>query len=268
MRSIAASALLAATLLSACATAPGSQLQAERDPYEKTNRAIYKFDRGLDKAVVTPATNVYRAVTPKAAQRGIGNAFNNVDEPFSFINALLQGKVKQAFRTVDRFLINTVLGVGGLADQATDMGRPEEPEDLGQTLAVWGMKSGPYIVLPFFGPSTLRDTVGFGVERVGDPYRVGVNQANLSTLETVGLTGLELVDTRSYVMDTADSLLKGSADEYATVRAAYLQYRWNVIHDGAPPEDDEMAPPVSESPGEVAPAAEKPAEAAPEQPKP
>jgi phospholipid-binding lipoprotein MlaA len=258
LRVIRVFALLATSVLAGCATTPGHQLQAERDPYEKTNRAIYNFNRGVDEAVVTPATKAYRAVVPKAAQRGVGNAFNNVDEPYSIVNAVLQGKVKQAFRTLDRFLINTVLGVGGLADHATDMGFPEEPEDFGQTLAVWGMKSGPYVMLPFFGPSTLRDTVGFGVERVADPYRIAINEAKLTTIETVGLTGLELVDTRSYVMDTADSLLKGSADEYATVRAAYLQYRWNIIHDGAPPEDEELPPAPAASP-EAAPAGEAPA---------
>jgi phospholipid-binding lipoprotein MlaA len=238
LRSIRVTALLATSLLAACATTPGDQLAAERDPYEKTNRSIYKFNRGLDNAVVKPATKVYRAAVPRAAQRGIGNAFNNVDEPYSFINALLQGKVAQAFRTLDRFMINTVLGVGGLADHATDMGRPEEPEDFGQTLGSWGVKSGPYLMLPLFGPSTVRDFIGFGVERVADPYRLGINEANLNTVESIGLTGLELADTRSYVMDTADPLLQGSADEYATVRSAFLQYRWNLIHDGAPPEDD------------------------------
>ena len=279
--------LLAATFLGACATTPGNQLAAERDPYEKTNRGIYKFNRGLDKAVVTPATKVYRGVVPKAAQRGIGNAFANVDEPFSFINAILQGKVKQAFRTATRFLINTTLGVGGLADHATDMGFPEESEDLGQTLAVWGMKSGPYIMLPLFGPSTVRDAIGFGIERVGDPYRIAISEANLDTLETIGLTGLELADTRSYVMDTADPLLEGSADEYATVKSAYLQYRWNMIHDGAPPDEyDESTPapvagdasastgPAAETPGEATPApvtdaeAAAPAGASPETPAP
>jgi len=263
--------LLAAGSLAACASTPGDQLQAERDPIEKTNRAIYSFNRTVDKAVVTPGTNVYRAVVPKAAQRGVGNAFNNVDEPFSFFNAILQGKVSQAFRTLDRFLINTVLGVGGLADHATDMGRPQEAEDFGQTLAVWGVKSGPYVMLPFFGPSTLRDSIGFGVERVSDPYRIGVGELRLSFTEEVGLNALELADTRSYVMDTADALLKGSADEYATVRAAYLQYRWNLIHDGAPPEEEDFsAPPpgVAATPVEpsTAPTTEPPAE--PTQPPP
>ena len=246
--------LAAVGLLAACATTPGDTLMAEKDPWEKTNRSIYSFNRGLDKAIVRPATDVYRAVAPKAAQRGVSNALNNVDEPFSFVNALLQGKISQAFRTVDRFLINTVLGVGGLADHATDMGRPEEQEDLGQTLAVWGVKSGPYIMLPFFGPSTLRDGAGFVVERFTDPYRVGVGQANLNTVQSLGLTGLELADTRSYLIDTTDSLLGGSADEYATVRSAYVQFRQNSIYDGSPPED-EVEPLPAAAP---APAAETP----------
>lgn len=246
MRAIRVTALLAASLLTACATTPGDQLAAERDPIEKTNRSIYNFNRSVDRAAVKPATKVYRAVVLKAAQRGITNFFNNVDEPFSFINALLQGKVEQAMRTFGRFAINTTLGVGGLADHATEMGLPEEPEDFGQTLAVWGVDSGPYLMLPFFGPSTIRDAIGFGVERVGDPYRVGLRELNLSTIESIGVTGLELADTRSYVMDTADPLLEGSADEYATVRSAFLQYRQNLIYDGAPPEDEEdFAPPAA-----------------------
>jgi phospholipid-binding lipoprotein MlaA len=249
LRTIRVAALLAASLLTACATTPGHQLAAERDPYEKTNRGIYKFNRAIDKAAVKPATKVYRAVVLKAAQRGITNFFNNVDEPFSFINSLLQGKVEQAMRTFGRFAINTTLGVGGLADHATDMGLPEEPEDFGQTLGVWGVNSGPYLMLPFFGPSTIRDAVGFGVERVGDPFRIAVGELKLSTTESIGATGLELADTRSYVMDTADPLLEGSADEYATVRSAFLQYRLNLIYDGAPPEDEEdMAPPPAATP--------------------
>lgn len=226
------------TVIAACATSPGGNLQALNDPWEKTNRSIYNFNRGLDKAVVSPTTKVYRAVIPKAAQRGIGNAFSNAHEPFSFVNALLQGKVGQAVRTLQRFTINTVLGVGGLADHATDMGRPKELEDLGQTLAVWGVKSGPYVMLPFFGPSTLRDGTGFVVERFADPYRIAISEAHLKTAESLGLTGVEVIDTRSYLMDTTDSLLNGSADEYATVRSAYIQFRESLIYDGNPPEEE------------------------------
>ena len=161
MRSIALPLGLA-LFSAACATTPGGVAEAERDRYENVNRAIYKFNKGLDTAIIKPTTTIYRAAVPAAARRGASNALDNVDEPLSFINALLQGKVKSAFRAADRFLINSTLGVGGLADHATDMGLPKQEEDFGQTLAAWGIGSGPYIMLPLLGPSTLRDTVGFG----------------------------------------------------------------------------------------------------------
>ena len=129
----------------------------DSDRYEQVNRAVYGFNRKLDRYALKPATQVYRAVTPEAGRRGISNGLSNLQEPLSFFNAIAQGKIKQAFRTLDRLIINTTLGVGGLADNATDLGRPAEPEDFGQTLAVWGVKSGPYLMLPLLGPSTLRD---------------------------------------------------------------------------------------------------------------
>lgn len=251
------SVLAAALLLGACATTPGDMSAAERDPLQGFNRGMYKVNSTLDKVAVKPAAKVYRTVTPKPAQNGLRNFFNNVDEPFSFINALLQGKPRQALRTLGRFTINTVLGVGGLADHATDMGLPEEPEDIGQTLAVWGVKSGPYIVLPFFGPSTLRDAFGTGLEFAGaDPFRQFKNEINLSNTQDYAATGVELLDTRSYLMDTVDSLLKGSADEYTTVRSAYLQLRLTQIYDGAVPEEepalsDAAAPAAAVTPGEA-----------------
>lgn len=252
-------ALAAALLLSACATTPGDMRTAERDPLEGYNRGMYKVNSALDKVAVKPATKVYRTITPKPAQNGIRNFFNNVDEPFSFVNALLQGKPAQAMRTLGRFAINTILGVGGLADHATDMGLPEEPEDIGQTLAVWGVKSGPYIVLPIFGPSTLRDAFGTGLEFAGaDPFRQFKNELKLSTTEDIAATGTETLDTRSYLMDTADALLKGSADEYTTVRSAYLQLRLTAIYDGAPPEEEPApapapGPSASADPAELVP---------------
>ncbi len=246
--------LAALGLLAACATTPGDQLAAKADPWEKTNRSIYKFNRGIDKAVVSPATNVYRAVVPQAAQHGVANAFGNATQPLSFVNALLQGKISQAFRSVDRFLINTTLGLGGLADHATDMGRPDEPEDFGQTLAVWGVKSGPYVMLPIFGPSTIRDAIGFAGEQFADPYQVAL-AANVNGLPYYGVRGLSLLNTRSYLMDTTDGVLKGSADEYTTVKSAYLQYRENLIYDGDVPEEEE-APLLPATPSQPASAAE------------
>jgi phospholipid-binding lipoprotein MlaA len=263
MRNSGIAALLLVSTLSACATInPGSMAQAERDPYENTNRKVYKFNRGLDRYALRPAATVYRAVIPKPARTGVTNVFNNIDEPVSFINAVLQGKVKRAFRTVDRFLLNTTLGVGGLADVATKLGRPEQPEDFGQTLAVWGVKSGPYLMLPLLGPSTLRDLGGFGVDFATDPVTYARNAAlNPNFVETAGQFALETIDLRSKLMDAgADGVLKSSLDEYATVRSAFLQQRRSAIYDGVLPDEDDE--PVEDAP--LAPGATPPAPVPPQ----
>lgn len=256
--------------LGACATPRvGSNATALRDPYEATNRRVYAFNRGLDKYALKPAAQAYRTVVPQVARRGVSNAFNNIDEPGSFINAVLQGKIRQAFRTVDRFLLNTTLGVGGLSDVATDLGRPEQDEDFGQTLAVWGVKSGPYLMLPVLGPSTFRDLGGFGVDLASDPVNYTINATlNPSFIENVGQFGLQTIDLRSRLIDAgADGVLAGSLDEYATVRSAYLQRRQADIYDGLLPDDDEDAPieDAPLAPGATPPA--KPATTTPELPK-
>lgn len=243
-------AVLALTATAACATTPGGVSEAELDRFEKTNRAIYKFNKGVDGAILKPVTQGYRAVVPGIARRGVSNALDNVDEPLSFINAVLQGKFKAAFRAADRFLVNSTLGIGGLFDHATDMGLPKQEEDFGQTLAAWGVGSGPFIMLPLLGPSTLRDTVGFGVDTVTDPWTMFQKDViGLNGMERLGVTAGEAIDLRSRLIDTADPLLATALDEYATVRAAYLQQRLNDIYDGDPPEDnfvptfeDESAP--------------------------
>lgn len=237
-----AAATLTAVLLGACTTInPGSSAQAERDQFEDVNRRVYGFNRGLDRYALRPATQVYRTVVPVPARRSVTNAFNNIDEPLSFINAVLQGKVKQAFRTLDRLLINSTLGVGGLADHATGLGRPEEPEDFGQTLAVWGVSSGPYLMLPLIGPSTLRDLVGFGVDQLSDPVPYARDAVvNTGFTQTAGQFGLSVLDLRSNLIDAgADGVLAGSLDEYATVKSAFLQRRRADIFDGVLPDDDE-----------------------------
>ncbi len=248
MRLTALLAILPLLTFAACATPhPGSMDAAvNADPYEKTNRAIYGLNRSLDKYALKPASTVYRAVTPEAARHGIANGLSNLDEPLSFLNAIAQGKIKQAFRTLDRFLINTTLGVGGLADNATDLNRPAEPEDFGQTLAVWGVKSGPYLMLPFFGPATLRDGAGLVVDGFADP----VPYARNSVLHThfaarTGQSAVGILNLRSNLTDGgADKALADSLDEYATIKSAYLQRRQNLIYDGNPPLDDEdLGPP-------------------------
>lgn len=233
------------TGVAGCATPhPGSMAEAYRDPYEKTNRKLYAFNKKLDHYALLPTARVYRKVIPAVARHGVSHGLSNLNEPVSFINAVLQGKIKQAFRTVDRFLINSVVGIGGLVDVATKWGRPEEKEDFGQTFAVWGIKSGPYLMLPFFGPSTLRDGVGLGVEFALDPVPYARNAViHWTTLDSVGLFGLRAIDLRSQLIDQdADGLLAGSLDEYATVRSAFLQHRQSQIYDGNPPDEEDVIP--------------------------
>lgn len=237
----AKSLILVCLLTGACTTTPGDDRLARQDPLEGVNRAIWGFNRTVDKVALKPVTQAYRTVTPVAARRGATNVLTNVDEPFSFINALLQGKIEQAARTFARFAINTTIGVGGLADHASGMGLKAQDEDFGQTLGVWGVNAGPYVVLPIFGPSTLRDSVGFGVELLADPYRVALREkSGLSFAEQMGVATYEAIDLRSQLIDSgADTVLDTSADSYATARSAYLQYQAAQIRDGEGVVDEE-----------------------------
>ena len=241
--------LLSALVVAGCATPRiGNNATAQADPYEATNRRVYAFNRGLDRYALKPAAQAYRTVVPQVARSGVSNAFNNIDEPLSFINAVLQGKIRQAFQTVDRFLLNTTLGVGGLNDVATGLGRGEQAEDFGQTLAVWGVKSGPYLMLPLLGPSTFRDLGGFGVDFATDPVSYASRATiNLTTVESGAQFAAETIDLRSKLIDAgADGVLAGSLDEYATVRSAFLQRRAADIYDGIVPDDDDA--PVEDAP--------------------
>ena len=187
---------------------------------------------GLDKVVLKPASTVYCTITPRPARRGLTRVLSNLSEPFSALNGLLQGKPDRALNSLGRFVINTTIGVGGLADQASALGLKPTPEDFGQTLAKWGVKSGPYLVLPLLGPSTLRDGVGTGVAFFTDPYRVGVRESGLSSNARLGLNAFEIVSARSDLTDAGgDAFLRTSLDSYATARSAYLQRRQQAILD-------------------------------------
>jgi phospholipid-binding lipoprotein MlaA len=248
-RSLAGLALILLPL-AACATPRAGGLEvAEADRWEKSNRDIYAFNKKIDKYALKPAAKVYRTTVPTAARHGITNVYNTYNEPLNFINALLQGKIKQAFRSVDRFMINATIGVGGLADNATDLGRPEEPEDWGQTFAAWGIESGPYVMLPLFGPSTLRDSFGLGFDFVVHPSDF-VRNATLSPsiLWRAGQISLRIVNLRDRVSEQGgDAILADSLDEYTLVKSAYLQRRRDQIWDGNPPyvpEDEGEIPPA------------------------
>jgi phospholipid-binding lipoprotein MlaA len=218
--------------LAGCATVPGQDRLAQRDPLEGFNRAMWGFNQGADKVVIKPVTSVYRAVAPRPVRQGVSNFFSNLTEPWSLINNLLQGKPKRAATNLRRFLINTTIGVGGVMDQASKMGVQPAPEDLGQTLATWGINAGPYLVLPLLGPSTLRDGVGTAAAGFVDPVSYGVNQADVNVWYKRGYWAARTVSIRSDLIDSgADAFLKSSLDPYATARSAYLQSRRAQILD-------------------------------------
>jgi phospholipid-binding lipoprotein MlaA len=237
--------LTAGLLLGACAHG-GERLDrvaitetAQRDPWEKTNRRIFHVSTQIDRYALSPVTNVYRTVIPAEPRRAISNGYDWIQEPINLGNGLAQGKVKSAFRAFDRLLINGFLGLG-VADHASDMGLVEEEHDFGQTMAVWGVPSGPFVMLPFLGPSTARDAVGFVVDVVFDPFNPIQNRI-LSQEEQFVQFGVRILDVRSGLRDQGEQLLQGAADPYATTRAAWLQLRRYQIFDGNLPDaDDEV----------------------------
>jgi phospholipid-binding lipoprotein MlaA len=254
MRAFAACTALA--LLAGCATT-GEDRLAERDPLEGFNRGVWAVNRGVDTVVLKPVSTVYRTVTPKPARRGLSAILANLAEPFSFVNNLLQGKPDRAFNNLGRFVVNSTIGVGGLADHATGFGMKPTPEDFGQTLATWGVNGGPYLVLPILGPSTLRDGVGSGVAQFADPYRVCLRECGIaSSSARLAATGVEIAVTRADLTEAgADTFLDTSLDPYATARSAYLQRRRAQILDR---EDEPTADEATEQDVVIDPAAAEP----------
>lgn len=220
-----------ALLLSACAT-PGRYELAERDPLQKFNRGIWAVNQGADKVVIKPAAQVYRAVAPRPVRQGVSNIFANLSEPWSFVNNAFQGKPDRAGRNAARFLLNSTIGIAGLWDPASKLGIRPAPEDLGQTLAVWGVNGGPYLVLPLLGPSTLRDGVGSGVAMYADPVKYAIRQADINVWYKRGYLAAYVISTRSDLIESGgDAFLQSSLDPYAAARSAYLQIRTAEIAD-------------------------------------
>ncbi len=226
MRALYCLPLLA--LLAGCAT---TGPKTPGDPYEGINRKIWNVDEKLDHAIMRPVAKGYISVMPHVLRHGLSNMLENVSEPFSFINSLLQAKPKRALNSMGRFVINTTIGIGGFMDVAGRNGYKPTPEDLGQTFAVWGAKKSSYLVLPLYGPSTIRDGIGTLASQWVDPYRIVIRK-ELSFWPAAGLTVFEFVDARANLIDSgADSLLESSADSYAVTRSAYLQRRQALIED-------------------------------------
>lgn len=212
--------------LTACASSSGQRSPSPQDPWEGFNRGTYAFNRGLDKVLLKPLAQGYKAVTPDPLRQGINNALTNLRFPVTIINLLLQGKLKDSGIALGRFAFNSTFGLGGLVDVATREGIPNYNEDFGQTFAVWGWENSNYIMLPFFGPSTLRDGIGIVPELWTDGVSVIVSQTN-----EYWLLGLNIVNSRSNFLSREDAL-KDATDEYAFIRDAYLQRREFLIKDG------------------------------------
>jgi len=211
-------------LLCACATLPPGSKRDARDPWERMNRATSISNDKFDRAIARPVARGYRKATPHFVQTGIRNVFDNVDTTIVMVNDLLQGQFKPFVNDFSRLLLNTTLGLGGLFDPATAAGLDKNDRDFGQTLGKWGLKSGPYLVLPFLGPADVRDTFG----RVADTYSTPRTYIR-NTYWNYGSWLLEKVDARSRLLDV-DRLLDSAYDPYAFLRNAYLQHRDFKVH--------------------------------------
>lgn len=220
-RSRALLATVLAASLAGCATAPASQ--GVTDPNEAANREIHAFNRGVDKALVRPASGVYGSILPEPIKRGVSNFASNLDGPGDVANNLLQGRVGNAGQNTLRFAVNTVFGIGGLFDAATAIGLPGKPTDFGETLHVWGVREGNFVELPFVGPSTERDFVGIIVDVALNPVRLALPEPE-ATYATVAKLGSKLGDRDRY-SEIVDQVLYDSADSYAQSRLLYLQNR-------------------------------------------
>lgn len=221
--------VLGLLILTGCASS-GSH---KDDPWEGWNRKVYQFNKAVDTAIAKPVTKGYKAITPDVVEKGVSNVFSNLGDIPNMINNFLQGKLLDSFSDLGRFTINSTIGIAGLWDPASKMGLEKHDEDFGQTLAVWGVGEGPYVMLPFLGPKTLRGTFAYPADSSMDllnqidhiPTR---NQAKV----------LELIDTRASLMKLED-LLKDATDEYVFVRDAYLQNRRYKALDGDIPFEEE-----------------------------
>ena len=203
----------------------------ESDPFENINRSIFNFNQTLDDYFLRPIAKFYVTVTPDPVERGISNLFSNLNEITNASNNLLQGKASQASINLGRFTLNTTLGVAGLFDVASSMGLKEtEEEDFGQTLGKWGVPAGPYIMLPFLGPTTLRDAPTRLVDDLTDPLDY-IDEDN----QKIAATGLSVVSMRASLLNY-DNMLSG--DSYTLIRDVYLQKRAYEVNDGAV--DDEF----------------------------
>lgn len=215
--------LWAVLALAGCATSN------PQDPFESYNRVMFSFNDQVDEAALKPAAEIYCKL-PTFVQTGVGNFFGNLSDVWTAVNNLLQGKVEDGVSDVMRVAVNSTLGFGGLLDIGSEAGLIKHKADFGQTLGMWGVDSGPYLVLPLLGPSTVRDTAAMPIDLAADPwgYKGQVRWRNAGY-------GVRAVDQREELLGASSLLEAAALDRYQFMRDGYLQYRWSKIHDGESP---------------------------------
>jgi phospholipid-binding lipoprotein MlaA len=219
--------------LAGCASAPSSPSSTDQnDPYEATNRKVFALNENLDKHFAKPIAVFYTDYVPEFARDGIHNFLGNLGLPVTFANDVLQGEALRAAQTLGRFAFNSTFGIGGLMDEWAKAGRPEHDSDFGETLAVYGVGEGPYLVLPVLGPSNPRDAVGYSLDILMDPATWISFRSSI--FFNLGRSGLNLVDERSQNLETLDQIERTSLDFYATMRSLYRQHRQAEILHGQP----------------------------------
>ncbi len=234
--------LVSVSLLAGCSsiqtgrTAPGQRL----DPWENWNRKVFAFNEGLDEKVLKPVATVYSDVVPQPVRNGVGNFFGNVLDAWSAINNMLQGKFQEGFDDVTRVGTNTLFGLFGIVDVASEMGLDHHYEDFGQTLGRWGVGAGAYLVLPVFGPSSLRDAAALPLDRAASPALL-INNGSTQA----GIISLQIINTRANLLGAMRVIDDISLDKYTFIRDAYLQRRRSLVFDGDVPDAPEPAGPVA-----------------------
>lgn len=216
------------------ANAPQDAGPEELDPWEPMNRKIDKFNTEVDNITLKPIAKGYDKVVPEFMQRGVSNFSSNLRGPLHIINNLLQGQGREGLESTGRFLANSTLGVLGIFDVASRMGLEEHSEDFGQTFAAWGVPSGPYVIVPFYGPQTLRDALALPLDFLADPLFYYENDRI-----RYSLWALRLIDLRARFLGV-ESFVEDSFDRYIALRESYLQHREYEIYDGNPPEDEDF----------------------------
>jgi phospholipid-binding lipoprotein MlaA len=224
-------AIAAALLLTGCATTQNPQ-----DPLEGYNRAVFSFNDAVDRTVLKPTATAYKNATPSFVQTGVNNFFGNLSDAWSAVNNLLQGKGQAGMGDVTRFAFNSTFGIFGLLDIASEAGIPKHNEDFGQTLGVWGVPSGPFVMLPVLGPSTVRDTAALPADIGGDlwKYKRPKNWRNMGG-------AVRVVDKRATLLDAGNLLEDAALDRYEFIRDGYMQRRQSQVYDGNVPRSSDAA---------------------------